>query len=161
MKNQKTFILFIFCLSSLLFTSCESHESAADDAFEEVKKGKENLDVFEENLMTNDTVQTADKIKPVAQKTNSSDWTLFEREIEQKILVNESKIKDLKSSATTSRKNLTRVLDLEKENLNFRQELMTYKHEEKIRMETFKLKMNQEISSIDVELKSMTQVSPK
>jgi len=154
-------ILFIFCLSSLLFTSCESHESAADDAFEEVKKEKGNLGVVDENLTTIDTVQSKDKIKYVSQKASSSDWTLFERDMEQKILVNETKIKELKASSTTNRKNLLRVLDLEKENLNFRQDLMTFKQEEKIRLETFKLKMNQDVSDIDVELKSMTHVSPK
>jgi len=163
MKNIKTPILIIVCISTIFLFSCESHESAADDAFLEVKKDKKNPSTIDEQETTLAiaTVESKDKIVYITKKVASSDWMLFAQDIDKKILINKSMIKELKGSSLTSSKLLRRIIILEKDNLSYDQELLNYKQEEKIRWESFKMKMNQEVSALEIELKSMEQVPQK
>ncbi len=162
------FIVLALALMSLfLFSSCESHEQTADDAFELVKQEKKD-GTYDSTVIVTDTLSTIStpqvvKEQPVTSRNiliqkkteNIDEWMLFKTEIEKKIIVNEKKITAVKSTSTTNSKLLKKLTILEKENNDLRRQMNEYTEEMKIKMETFKANLNQNVSNIDLEIKDL------
>ena len=162
------FIALALALMSLfLFSSCESHEQTADDAFELVKQEKK-AGTYDTISIVNDTISSVSKPQvvketPVISKVvivqkkaeNLDEWTVFKLEVEKKILNNESKIKVVKSNSSSNSKLLKKLITLEKENNDLRRQMNEYAEEMKIKMETFKANLNQNVSNIDLEIKDL------
>ncbi len=149
-KANFTKIIIIVFFSTVSLVSCESHEQEADAAIELVRK---------ERMATNDSNVTK-KAEQVKKNETLDEWTLFKIGIENKIRVNEIKIKTLKSTPNASVKFLKQVTRLEKDNYDLRKKMDDYYEEGKTRWEKFKSKMNQDIEDINKEFTDLSGKKP-
>lgn len=97
MKN----LIISFSIFSL-FSACETHEQAADDAFELVKEEKRNSPTDSIGTIEGDEAANAlneknrklltvvKKVEPVKTPVVVDEWTEFRTETERKILINET-----------------------------------------------------------------------
>jgi len=93
-----------YCCALLLFASCESHETNADDAFEHVKNQKE---MARDTSMTAITAQAIIKSKPTEKvKVVVNEWDVFKVETDKKIFANEVTIAAIKLVPNISAKQL-------------------------------------------------------
>ena len=152
MKNYNTFAM-IPLLMGIYFCSCESHEQKAD-AFETLKN--EKLNSNGEIVTVTDTIYIPEvntKSGKVKVAVGTDEWTLFKLQTEQKITLNELKIKEIKNLANTTAKTIRKIVSLEKENNGLHQQMVDYIQEEKVRWATFKAKINQDASTITLAIK--------
>ena len=141
-------------LSISLLPSCDSHEQKPDDAFEIVKEEKKQL-LDSDSLAV---VLIKDEKKLIQEKNNDKqdEWLKFKNEIENKIVINERKIKQIKSTPNTNAKLLVKVAHLEQDNNDLRSQMDEYKEEEKLKWEKFQAKMKLDVSDINNELKDIS-----
>lgn len=154
------------CLSAILFIACESHEQKADDAFERVKEEKQ-IDqdsggadvVMQQPIIQEVKIPEAASLevkKPDIKVIYQDDWAKFRAETEKKILINEGKIKVIKSTPGTSAKMLEELSSKEKDYNDLRRKLDEYSEEMKEALGKFKVKMNHEVNEISIDLNDLT-----
>lgn len=150
MKINSTLILITSCLLIFLLVSCESKEQKNDSAYDRFKKEK-----MQPKDSTEELVQITKTTMPVSKIKHQDEWSLFKLEIENKILKNEARIKEIKSTPNTNAKLLKKVTLLEKDNNDLRQQMIEYNDEAKAKWESFKTTINHNANEIDMELKDM------
>lgn len=151
MKATVKSIIINSLLSFTLFCSCESHEQKADDAFENFKEDKMNLkDTIIIEKLVPSTENQINKIEKL------SEFEKFKKEIEKKVLANENKIKTIKLTPNPNSKLFKRVLSLENDNKNLKNQFDLYQEELKKNFETFKNKLNLDVNEIDSELTALS-----
>ncbi len=154
------------CLSAILFIACESHEQKADDAFERVKEEKQidqdsgGADVVMQQPIIQEIkipeAASLDVKKADIKVIYQDDWAKFRAETEKKILINEGKIKVIKSTPGTSAKMLEELSSKEKDYNDLRRKLDEYSEEMKEALGKFKVKMNHEVNEISIDLNDLT-----
>lgn len=156
MKTKDFLGIVTVLFSFMVFVSCESHEQKADEESDSTS-GK--------SILANDTskkqiIQVQKKTEPSVKNESLTDWEKFKIETEKKIVVNENKIKEIKSVPNENVQYFRKVANLEKDNNDLRKQMDDYRTEEKARWEKFKSQMNQDVSDIGKELGEM-KVSSK
>jgi hypothetical protein len=152
------------CFSILFFTSCQSHEQKADDAFEQVKQEKykhEPAPVAVQEVIEASKKTEPEKIEPDKKNEYQDEWSKFKSEIEKKIILNEIKIKEIKAMPDANSKLLKKVMRLEEDNNALRKDMNDYNEEAKTKWETFKATINHNVNEIDIELKDFTKNKKK
>lgn len=153
MKAVGKSIIIKSFLSFIILCSCESHEQKADDAFETFKEDK---------MTSKDTIIIEKIISPVESQTyrteKLSEFEKFKKEIEKKVMANENKIKIIKLTPNPNSKLFKRVLSLENDNKNLKNQFDLYQEELKKNFEIFKNKLNLDVNEIDSELTILSSV---
>lgn len=154
MNIHKFLIFATSCVIALILNSCESHEQKADDAFDafKIKKAIIKDSVI---IINNNTNQEPPKTEIVIKKEIVDEWTKFKIDIENKIIANDKKIKEIKSIPNLSAKLLRKVKGLEKDNNDLRRQIDEYKEEVKVKWEQFKTDINHGTDEISIELKDL------
>lgn len=138
----------------IILVSCESQEQKPNEAFDQFKV---------EKMMSKDCVLThVDTFQPLKTslplKTNESldEWSRFKSEIENKISLNENKIKKLKQTPDADIKLFKKIVRFEKENDELKIQLNEYEKEVKENLEKFKEKVDLKLSDITIQLKDIS-----
>ncbi|MES2587333.1 MAG: hypothetical protein V4622_00050 [Bacteroidota bacterium] len=147
-------------LSVILFISCESHEQKADKL---IRNYKLNSQISEKHNATKTFALKTKKIEHVKNPLDKNivlhdEWTYFKTEIDRRILDNETKIIEIKSKVKLSNKESKRLTNLENNNIELKSQLKKYEEEIKIKWESFKLEVNQNLSEIDLGLKDLSPI---
>lgn len=132
---------------TLIFVSCESHETAKKDlAFEQFKEDKLTT---EDSLKRDSLNRQSEKAnRPDTQVEIQDEWTIYRIETEKQITANEKQIKLIKGTPNVNAKLLAKITRLEKDNNDLRIQLATYRAEERQRWQEFKTKTNQNVSDV-------------
>jgi uncharacterized protein YlzI (FlbEa/FlbD family) len=142
----------IFLLITLI--SCESREQKSNEAFDQFKEEKM---MSKDCVLTNlDTFQQTKTLLPLKINESLDEWKNFKNEIENKILLNENKIKKLKQTPDADIKLFKKIVRLEKDNDDLKKQLSEYEKEVKENLEKFKEKVEVELSDIGVQLKDIS-----
>jgi hypothetical protein len=152
------------CFSILFFTSCQSHEQKADDAFEQVKQEKSEhvlVPVVAQEVIEVPKKAEPEKIEQDKKIDYPDEWSKFKSEMEKKIILNELKIKEIKVMPNANSKLLKKVLRLEEDNNALRKDMNDYNEEAKTKWETFKASISHNVNEIDIELKDFTKNNKK
>lgn len=155
MKNIATPIvvsLLALC-TSIVLVACQSHEQKADDTFEYVRKEKRANDSI--TAVVEAIIVEKTKPKVVTVITEIDEWTRFKNEVEKKIIMNETKIKQLKNKLNSSSKSTKKITTIENENNDLMKKMEEYKEEEKVKRENFKTDFNHQVNSIGIDLDGM------
>ncbi len=139
----------------IFLASCQSHEPKSDYAFDREK---------EERLLLKDSNSNSDEmlVEPIKKtEVSLSEWDYFKATMEKKLLVNESKIKQIKGLPNSNVKAYKKVARLEKENNNLRTKMADYHEEMKLKWGKFKTEMTKEMEVLSTELKDMTPIVKK
>ena len=122
--------------------ACQSHEQKADDAFEQVKEKKETYSESEESVLK-------EKPSNPFKKSEAEDqWCKFKMETEKKINMNEEMVKAIKSNRDSDTKLFKKVSSISNENSDLSNQLQAYEEEEKLRLKSFKTKIETELNQI-------------
>lgn len=134
--------------------SCESQEQKPNEAFDQFKEEKMML---KDCVLTNiDTHQQMKTVTPLKANESADEWTRFKNEIENKILLNENKIKKLKQTPKADIKLFKKIVRLEKDNDELKTQLNEYEVEVKENLKKFREKVDGELSEIIVQLKDIS-----
>lgn len=154
MKATVAQITITICLILIILTSCESHEQKSNDAFDQFKQ--EKMMASDSIAVTVDSSQAAGK--NLTEKINETinEWDKFKNHIEKKILANENKVKKIKQTPEASVKFLKKIVHLEKDNNDLKNQLKEYEEQVKINLEKFKEKINLQADDIDAKLKDLS-----
>ena len=141
----------------IIFSSCESHEKKVDDAYDKVKESKNTIKDTVKIYVNVEKIVSKNK---VVTKTDIVDeWALFKTDIEDKLMVSEDKIKELKSqrnNADNKAKFDRQLTRLEQRNNDLRKRMNDYNEEVKVKWQKFKMSMNHDIDAIGIEVKDVT-----
>jgi hypothetical protein len=145
MKTNFANVVLIGIIFLMILSSCKSHEKKVDDAFDIYKEDRNNF------------VDSSINKKTVIIKTfeNSSEWYQFKTSIINKIRINESKIKEIKGRSNSNSNLLRKAKKLEDENNRLMAQIEEYQEELKVKLENFKMKMNNDLNEIAGELKDL------
>ena len=150
--NRIPLILASF-LSVLFLISCGSHKQKVDDAFDRVKK--ERMLLADTNFVSKEIIQESMKTVPVKTKETLDEWTKFKIETENKIRLNDTKIKEIKGLPNANARLLKKVAGLVKDNNDLRKEIDKYNEEVKVKWEMFKVSINHHINEISIDLDAL------
>lgn len=155
MTITKSYILRIlmYCLLINILPACDSKDQKTDEAFERVKE--EKMSSNNSGVNNSDTIKEETKTKLEKKVDNCDEWAEFKSETESKILINERKIKEIKNLPNTNGKLFRKVVFIERDNDDLRDQMIQYNKETKERWEKFKMKINQNVSDINLELKEI------
>lgn len=147
--------LLCFLLSlAIPLTGCESHERAADEAFQKVKSAKS--DSMDSTASSN----VGEQITPAASRSQERSleyrdpMARFKSKIERKLQENEAMILRLKGLPNNG-KLIKRVIGLEKENADIRTKIAQYASEEKARWEAFQATIELDVSTLSTQLREL------
>ncbi|MBI5539445.1 MAG: hypothetical protein HY951_05255 [Bacteroidia bacterium] len=144
-------VVLVSCFLITLL-SCESREQNKDDAFDMVK---------EEKMLSNDNyIFSKEKIKvpiKIEQNANNDEWIKFKNEIEKRIMINVKLIKDIKSLTGTSKYLFKKIISLEKDNYDLRNQMEIYNEEVNANLKRFKLLINSDVDNIRLELSNLSE----
>jgi hypothetical protein len=138
----------------IILVSCESQEQKSNEAFDQFKEEKLML---KDCVLTNtDTFQRMKASLPVKVNECENEWTKFSCEIENKIILNENKIKKLKQTPNADIKLFKKIVRLEKDNDELNTQLNEYEKEVKENLKKFKEKVDLKLNDIDTQLKDIS-----
>jgi hypothetical protein len=144
---------FSYLFITLTLLSCESHEQKADEAFEKVKAEKSMpMDTV---FIEKEFIAEPKKAKEMVKNEVQDEWLKFKTETEKKIIVNEILIKQIKNTPNLSVKLIRKLLRLEKDNDDIRNQMEEYQIKLKEVWSDFKLKTIANVANIDAELKDL------
>lgn len=149
--NTYTLNKSIFNFATIIFvclSACQSHEQKANDAFDNVKESK----LHEVDNQPHANVSTI--IETPVKTVIISDWDKYKIEIETRIVANEIKIRKLKSQEGVEAKLFKKISAVEKENTLLRLQMNEFNSETNNRLLKFKSDMNDQIQSIELEIKA-------
>jgi hypothetical protein len=149
--NNKFNSLFILSLLASCLASCESHEIKADEPFDTFKEQK--LAFKDSNIHAVDSVIIPKKIIVIKKAEITDEWEKLKNQLEKKIKINENIIKDFKKNSSANSKILKQLARLEEENNNLTIKIDEYCIELTLKLEKFKIKINQNVNELDNELK--------
>jgi len=144
-------IFGLLLLILLLNSSCGSSDAQSDVARDFVKQ---------EIVATNDTVvvidepseKSSDK-KEKKSNQNENEFSEFKKDIEKRIAMNESKVKNMmKKSKRKSSSFIEKLNLLDQENENLKIEVEEYQLTSASKLERFKLKMYDKVDHLSIEL---------
>jgi hypothetical protein len=140
--------------SFILLFSCESHETQADKLVRKYKLENEASSKNKSNKEISLALKKIDNVKnPIENKIIfQSEWTHYKTEIEKRIRLNEIKIAEIKRKPTNSAKYFKKVSNLERSNLELRNQLKKFEEEIKIKSESFQQELNSDLTEIESEL---------
>ena len=146
--KQSTFISGVVTTFFVIFlNSCESHEQKSAEAFEEVKKTKQEL--------TDTLIPAPPSIEPAKDKKIPDEWEVFSLTIEETIRKNERKIKEAKGIPNQNGKILGDIVRLEKSNNDLKVRMDEYHEDSKVRWEKFKAGMFKDAETLTLSLKNL------
>jgi hypothetical protein len=146
-------MILVGCLSVLVLTSCNPHVQKVDDAFDRIKK--ERMLTADSNFVSKEIIEESLKTVPVKKVETLDEWTKFKQETENKIRINETKIKEIKGLHDANASMLKKVVGLEKDNNDLRKKMDKYNEEVKVKWEMFKASMNHNVNEISIELNAL------
>jgi hypothetical protein len=155
-KNYFT-MLSTGLLIAIITSSCESHETKADEDFTIYKN--EKMMAKDSEIKPQETLQVVPKIIQQKKIDTYSDWTKFKNETEKKITINENKIKELKNNSAITSKTLKKIIHIEEDNNDLRKQMDDYKEEMKMMWDNFKTKIDEDVTKINAELNDIKGAS--
>ncbi len=145
---------------TLCALACESKVEDPNAAFEDAKMLRTTqsdsvaIATEADALRANAKPELKNSSIPRPKVTIIDPWIAYARGIEARLLVNDATIKSLKSLASNAR-NYKKIAALEKENSEFRQQMLAYKAEETARWAEFKTKMDNQVDLLEIGLKEL------
>ena len=155
MSLKNNIISLSSLLSLFILFSCESPDQMSDAAYEKVKE--EKLKSKDSNTNIHDLIQEPVKTLVDKKNENQNDWSKFKIEVENKMRWNENRIKEIKNRSNTDVKLFKKMTVLEKENNEILIQLIEFNEDAKTRWEKCKLKVDQNLTEMSIELKEISK----
>jgi|GEM_PF-2361630 len=146
-------ILYKSVIAIVLLASCESHEQKSDEAFNQFKV--EKTTIKDSIYVYKDTTTSVEKNQPLKKHEKIDEDVKFRKGLENSVHTNELVIKKLKATPNMNIKILKKIVHLEEVNNNLIKQLNEYDEEAKKNRTSFEEKINQEVSELEVNLKTV------